>query len=87
MDFMEIATQTPAIGAILLIVAWNHKALSKRDCTLKEIGNHCHELWSNTTESLRENSRVLGESSEVHRATKDALQEVAILLKTVNGKR
>lgn len=87
MDVSEIITQTPAIGAILLIVAWNHKSLSKRDCTLKDIADHCHELKADASEAIRENSRALGANAEIQKATTVALQEVAILLRTVNGKR
>lgn len=79
MDFTEIATQTPAIGAILLISFWFLKALKSRDCTLKDIADRCHELRQDATEAMKENSRVVGQNSEL-------LRETTTLLRTMNGK-
>lgn len=87
MDFTALWDKAPELATVLAIVALFLGALKRRDCTLKEIGNHCHELWSNTTRALQDNARVLGESSEVHRTTKEALQEVTSLLRKMNGGR
>lgn len=87
MDFTSLWDKAPELATVLAITAMFLAALKRRDCTLKEIGRHCHELWANTTEALKENARIQGESSEVHRATKEALQEVVIALKSTNGKR
>lgn len=85
MDLTGLWDSAPELGVVLVIVYWFLGALKRRDCTLKEIGNHCHELWANTTKALQENARVQGESSEVHRTTKEALQEVTIMLRKING--
>lgn len=87
MDFTEIASQTPAIGAILIIVAWFLKALSKRDAVLKDVGDQygksrdeCHSVQRDAIEAMRENSRVFGQNAEL-------LREVTTLLRELNGKR
>lgn len=85
MDFSSLWDKAPELATVLAIVWMFLAALKRRDCTLKEIGAHCHELWSNTTKVLQENARIQGESMEVHRATKEVLAEVAKQLKNANG--
>lgn len=86
MDLTELVTQTPAIGAILIIVAWFLKALSKRDAILKDVGDEyqksrdeCHSVQRDAIEVMRENSRVFGQNAEL-------LREVTRLLRVLNGK-
>lgn len=86
MNFDSLWDKAPELGVVLAIVWMFLGALKRRDCTLKEIGAHCHELWSNTTKVLQENARIQGESMEVHRATKEVLAEVAEQLRKANGK-
>ena len=87
MDMTEFVTQTPAIGAILLIVFWNHKAGAKRDHVLKQLGENyessrdeCHKVQRDAIEVLRETSRALGENVAVQR-------EMMTMLQRMNGKR
>lgn len=79
MDLTEFITQTPAIGAILLIVAWNHKATKSRDCALKDITDRFAVLQSEATDAIKENARTVGQNSEL-------LRENITLLQTLNGK-
>ena len=80
MNPMEIAMQMPAVGAILLISFWFLKALKNRDCTLKDIADRCHELRSDATDAMRDNSRVVGQNTEL-------LREVTTILRRINGSK
>lgn len=79
MDFIEIVTQIPAVGAILLISYWFLKALKSRDCTLRDIADKCHEMRREGADATRDNTRVLGETGEV-------IREATTLLRAMNGK-
>lgn len=85
MDLTEIATQSPGIAAILIIVFWNHKAMKNRDCILKELSkdyqnsrDECHKIQRDAIEVMRETSRALGENAAIQR-------EVMTMLRRLNG--
>lgn len=87
MELTELLSQTPGVGAILLVVAWFRADLRKRDATLKDIGDdyqksrdECHGVQRDAIEVMRETSRIFGQNAEL-------LREVATLLRTLNGKR
>lgn len=79
MDFTELASQTPAVAAILILVAWFLKAMKSRDCLFREITNHCEGVRKEETEARRENTRMLGQTIEV-------IREATHLLRKMNGK-
>jgi hypothetical protein len=79
MELTEFITQAPAIGAILLIVKWNHKAVKSRDCALKDITDRFAVLQSEATDAIKENARIVGQNSEL-------LRENITLLQTLNGR-
>ncbi len=79
MDLTDLLKQTPEIAAMLLLAFWFLKALSRRDCVLKDVAAHCHEMVRDRTEAARDNTRMLGETCEV-------IREATALLRTMNGK-
>lgn len=80
MDFTGLLEKAPELGVILIIVIAFLKALKSRDCTLKDIADRCHELRSDATEAMRENSKIIGENTGM-------LREAVGVLRTMNGKR
>ena len=87
MDLMELFTQAPGIVGILIIVRWTLKAMRSRDALLKDLGkdyedsrDQCHKVQRDAIDSMRENSRVLGENSAV-------MREITTLLHRMNGSK
>ena len=78
MDLTGLFEKAPELGVILILVIVFLKALKGRDCTLKDIADRCHELRSDATVAMKENSRVVGQNSEL-------LREVTVLLRRMNG--
>ena len=85
MDVTELITQTPAIAAILVIVAWTLKAMRARDALLKDLGkdyedsrDQCHKVQRDAIEVMRETSRVLGEITAL-------MREMMTMLRRLNG--
>lgn len=79
MDLTNLLDKAPELAAILIVVGLFLKALKSRDCTLKDIADRCHELRQDATAAMKENSKVVGQNSEL-------LREATILLRTMNGK-
>lgn len=73
MDPTSLLDKAPELGAILIVVGLFLKALKSRDCTLKDIADRY-------TEAMKENSRVVGQNTEL-------LRENITLLRSLNGKR
>lgn len=80
MELTSLLDKAPELGAILIVVGLFLKALKNRDCTLKDIADRCHELRQDATEAMKENSRVVGQNSEL-------LRENITLLRSMNGSR
>ena len=78
MELSNLLDKAPELGAILIVVGLFLKALKSRDCTLKDIADRCHELRSDATAAMKENSRIVGQNSEL-------LREVTVLLRKMNG--
>lgn len=76
---LDIVTGTSFLGGILLVVSWFLKALKSQGCTLKDIADRCHELRNDATQAMKENSRAIGQNSELLRAA-------TVLLEKINGK-
>ncbi len=87
MDFTEIGknalSHVPALVVALVGVLYLCRlflrALERRDCTLENISNRCHEMKRDGTMATNENTKMLGQTMEV-------IREATVLLRTMNGK-
>ena len=65
--FLRLASQVPSLLVLVIVVVIFLKYLSKRDETLKHIGDDCHEVQRDAIKAMNKNSEVLGEISGVLR--------------------
>jgi len=65
--FTQLAAQAPSLGILVVVVIIFLRHLNKRDEMLNGISEKCHEVQRDAINTIKENSRVLGEISVVLR--------------------
>ncbi len=65
--FAQLATQVPSLGVLVVVVVIFLRHLNKRDELLGDISEKCHEVQRDAINTIKENSRVLGEMSVILR--------------------
>ncbi len=82
----ELVKAVPVAMAMLGIVVIFLRYLTKRDETLKDISDRCHEVSDRSTDALLENAVQMGKNAVAHDKCGAALDRVNVTLVRMNGK-